>query len=419
MATTNGRAPKHGGSHFGSAPAGGSRTGATSSNTPQSQARAPRSALSGGRLSSRTAAATRRAASGNVQRADAPAGGGKVIGIVAGVLVALFVAGLVAFVVVPSLTGSNDPGDGTQEVVPGNQVTVTIPEGAGAAEVAQILFDNGVIGDMGEFLGQVRRTEAESAIKSGAYNLTTGADLSSIIQLLTTGPNTSTAAVTIPEGYTTTQIAAAVEEVLGIPADDFLAQAKASNYVSDYAFLADAHEDSLEGYLFPKTYDFTSEAEPTADTVIRAMLDQYQVEVVPLDLAGAAATLSERYGLELDENDVLTMASIVEREAVTDEQRGKVASVLYNRLEEGMMLQSDATLVYSLGRDVTPEDLESDDPYNTYTNYGLTPTPICSPSLESLQAAAAPDDTDFMYFYITPDTEQFSETYDEHRTAYE
>ena len=354
-----------------------------------------------------------------MQRADAPAGGGKVIGIVAGVLVALFVAGLVAFVVVPSLTGSNDPGDGTQEVVPGNQVTVTIPEGAGAAEVAQILFDNGVIGDMGEFLGQVRRTEAESAIKSGAYNLTTGADLSSIIQLLTTGPNTSTAAVTIPEGYTTTQIAATVEEVLGIPADDFLAQAKASNYIADYAFLADAHEDSLEGYLFPKTYDFTSEAEPTADTVIRAMLDQYQVEVEPLDLAGAAATLSERYGLELDENDVLTMASIVEREAVTDEQRGKVASVLYNRLEEGMMLQSDATLVYSLGRDVTPEDLESDDPYNTYTNYGLTPTPICSPSLESLQAAAAPDDTDFMYFYITPDTEQFSETYDEHRTAYE
>ena len=157
----------------------------------------------------------------------------------------------------------------------------------------------------------------------------------------------------------------------------------------------------------------------TADTVIRAMLDQYQAEVGSLDLSTAAASLSERYGIELDANDVLTMASIVEREAVTEEQRPKVASVFYNRLRDGMRLQSDATLAYSLGRAATAEEINTlDDPYNTNLRAGLTPTPVCSPSLASIQAACEPADTNYYYFYITQDTEQFSETYDEHMQAY-
>ena len=149
------------------------------------------------------------------------------------------------------------------------------------------------------------------------------------------------------------------------------------------------------------------------------MLDQFQTETGSLDLAAAAATLSERYGIDLDENDVLTMASIVEREAVTDEQRPKVASVFYNRLRDGMRLQSDATLTYSLGRAATADEINTlDDPYNTNLRAGLTPTPVCSPSLASIEAACEPADTNFYYFYITQDTEQFSETYDQHMQAY-
>ena len=147
------------------------------------------------------------------------------------------------------------------------------------------------------------------------------------------------------------------------------------------------------------------------------MLDQYEVEVAPLDLAAAAASLSERYGVQLDENDIVTIASIIEREAGGDEHRADVASVLYNRLRDGMKLQSDATLVYSLGREVTADDLLVDDPYNTYTRDGLTPTPICSPGLASLQAAVSPNDTDYLYFFLSGDYAAFSKTLEEHEQA--
>ena len=301
----------------------------------------------------------------------------------------------------------------------GTQVTVTIPDGSGASQVAQILYENGVIADQNEFLGQARRTEAESSLKSGTYIFTAGADLNSVIELLVSGPNGGTT-LTIPEGYTVAQIAQAVEQAYGIPAADFIAQAKASNYVADYPFLADVANDSLEGYLFPKTYDLSSSgAEVTADALIRAMLGQYQAETASVDFDAAIASIQERYGITVDENDIVTMASIVEREAVTDEQRPKIASVFYNRLASGMRLQSDATLTYSLGRAATADEINTlDDPYNTNLRDGLTPTPICSPSLASLQAAASPDDTNYYYFYITTDTEQFSETYDEHMQAY-
>ena len=411
MATSNGSSPKHGGSHFGN----GSGNG-PSAPLPQTGAMAPRSALSSGRVSGRTAAATRRAGRGEVRRASSAGRGGKIAGIVVGVLALAIVIGVAVLVVIPSFFAS-DPDDGTQEIVAGNQVTITVPEGSGAAAIAQILYDNGIIANQSEFLAQARRMEAESSLKSGSYSLTTGADLADIVTLLTMGPNVSTAQITIPEGYTLAQIASTVEQSLGISTDDFTAQAKASNYVADYPFLADVTNDSLEGYLFPKTYDFSSEAEVTADTVIRAMLSQYQTEVSGIDFTAVCAQIQERYGVTVNEDDIITMASIIEREAGGDEHRADVASVFYNRLETGMMLQSDATLVYSLGRDVTADDLTMDDPYNTYTNYGLTPTPICSPGLASIQAAAYPNDTSYFYFFLSGDYAAFSETLDEHNQA--
>lgn len=419
MATSNGSTPRHGGSHFsnGAAPrAAAPRTPRTAA--PVAGAGSSRSALSTGRVSSRTAAATQRAGS---QRHRDPRGGsgGRGVPLAAiAVVLTIAIACVVAFVVVPRLVPMQD-GTQTQLAPEGTEVTITIPDGSGAGAVAQILAENGLIADQSDFLSEVRRTEAESMLKSGSYRIVAGSDATSIIKLLTAGPNASTAQLTIPEGYTSSQIAATAQDSLGISADDFLAQAKASNYVADYPFLAAAHEDSLEGYLFPKTYDFSASESVTADTVIRAMLDQYQTETSSLDLAAAAATLSERYGIDLDENDVLTMASIVEREAVTDEQRPKVASVFYNRLRDGMRLQSDATLTYSLGRAATAEEINTlDDPYNTNLYAGLTPTPVCSPSLASIEAACEPADTNFYYFYITQDTEQFSETYDQHMQAY-
>lgn len=415
MGTPTGRSPRRGGSHFST---GAAPRAARTTPQPASGASAPHSALAGGRVSSRTAAATRRAGSHSPR--DPRGGRGRRFPLAAlAVVGAIALAAIAAFVLVPGLTGG-DGGQQAQLAEEGTEVTITIPDGSGAAAVAQILADNGLISDQSAFLSEVRRTEAESALKSGSYRIIAGTDDTQIIELLTSGPNASTAQVVVPEGYTVSQIAQTVQDSLGISADDFLAQAKASNYVADYPFLSGAHEDSLEGYLFPKTYDFSGMESVTADAVIRAMLDQYQTEVSSIDLDAAASALSERYGIELDANDVITMASIVEREAVTDEQRPKVASVFYNRLSDGMRLQSDATLTYSLGRAATADEINTlDDPYNTNLRDGLTPTPICSPSLASIQAACEPADTNFYYFYITQDTEQFSESYDEHRSAYE
>lgn len=415
MGTPTGRSPRRGGSHFST---GAAPRAARTTPQPASGASAPRSALAGGRVSSRTAAATRRAGSHSPR--DPRGGRGRRFPLAAlAVVGAIALAAIAAFVLVPGLTGG-DGGQQAQLAEEGTEVTITIPDGSGAAAVAQILADNGLISDQSAFLSEVRRTEAESALKSGSYRIIAGTDDTQIIELLTSGPNASTAQVVVPEGYTVSQIAQTVQDSLGISADDFLAQAKASNYVADYPFLSGAHEDSLEGYLFPKTYDFSGMESVTADAVIRAMLDQYQTEVSSIDLDAAASALSERYGLALDANDVITMASIVEREAVTDEQRPKVASVFYNRLSDGMRLQSDATLTYSLGRAATADEINTlDDPYNTNLRDGLTPTPICSPSLASIEAACEPADTNFYYFYITQDTEQFSESYDEHRSAYE
>ena len=151
------------------------------------------------------------------------------------------------------------------------------------------------------------------------------------------------------------------------------------------------------------------------------MLDQYQAEVVPLNLDGAAANISSAYGIELDGYDILTIASIIEREAVTDEDRPLVASVFYNRLRDSMPLQSDATMGYVTGGEVTADDLKQESPYNTYLNQGLPPTPICTPSMASIKAAMEPASTDYLYFLIIENgnysNHTFSKTYEEHQAA--
>lgn len=424
MATPDGRTPKTRGSHFGS---GDVTARQETTNGPEVQApvpatgaSAPRAPLGGGRVSSRTAAATRRAGAHHVQRAGRSGGRSRAPFFVLG-LVAVAIVLAVVLVVVPAITGGNG-GDGPQDVAPGTTVSVTVPEGSGAAAVADALYEAGVIADKSEFLAQVRRMNAEQSIKSGSYSFRTGDVTANIIQTLTTGPNAEIS-LTIPEGYTVASIAAAVEETLSIPADDFLAQAKASNYVADYSFLEGAGNDSLEGFLFPKTYSFPT-GEVTADQVIRTMLTQFQTELDTLDLS-----YPESDGLSIAE--MVNLASIVEKES-TPSTRGTVAAVFYNRLDNMGdpnygFLQSDATTAYSVGHDPSAEEVhDENDPYSTYVHVGLPPTPICNPGLESLQAVCSPDmdaiENGIFYFYFwtndAGETEYaFSRTYDEHMQA--
>lgn len=369
------------------------------------------------KISSRTAQATRRArehaGSGRGSRRRRESQSIPIIGIVAAAIVAL---GVVGFVLVRTVfRGEEGP-----TIEPGLEVKINIPDGAGGEEISSILLDAGVIYDSASFFREVRNQEAEMSLQSGTYEFITGANVKDVVRQLASGPNSTADSITIPEGFTVAEIAQVCESKLLIPYDDFMERAKASNYVNDFPFLNGVTDDSLEGYLFPKTYDFGGR-EISADLVIRTMLGQYQTEVASLDFEAARQTMSDRYGADMSDYKFIIMASIIEKEASLDEERADVASVFYNRLMEWMPLQSDATVGYIIDHAVTADDLEIDSPYNTYINYGLTPTPVCNPGLESIKAALAPSDTNYYYFLLIDDGNYrkhvFSENYDDHLRA--
>ncbi|MDO4797122.1 MAG: endolytic transglycosylase MltG [Coriobacteriales bacterium] len=304
----------------------------------------------------------------------------------------------------------------------GQQVTVVIPDGSSGSDIIQILLDAGVIHSSKDFRKAAQEQNADTSLKCGTYTFVTGMDPADVVRQLAAGSTSSEGKLQIPEGLTVTQVAKVVEESLGIPQKDFLAQAKASNYTNEYPFLKEAQNDSLEGFLYPKTYEFSGQ-EPTADRVIRLMLTQYANEMHSYDTEAVRAELARRYpNVTLTDYDLLKIASIIEEEAVTEEDRPLVSSVFYNRLNSGMMLQSDATMGYVTNGAATAEDLKKESPYNTYLNKGLPPTPICSPSSWALEAAMNPAESDYLFFFIIDNEKYqnhtFTKTYEEHDEAY-
>lgn len=353
-------------------------------------------------------------------RSAKPAKSKSVVPVVIAVAIAIAVIGGAAFFVFPRLFGG-----GASSVEAGQQVTITIPEGSSGDAIASILSESHIIEEPSEYYAAVKKLNAEMSLKPGEYQFETLQDPLEVVKQLVAGPNVEGVKLTVPEGKTVEQTAVIVEQVYGISADEFVAQAKASNYAGDYAFLSEAADDSLEGFLFPKTYTFSGT--PSVDQVIRAMLDQYQTDVVnALDFDAARALISSRYGLEMSDYDILKLASVVEREGLHAEQRAHVASVFFNRLA-GVgdfagrpFLESDATLMYETGGEVTANDIQTiDSPYNSYMNPGLPPTPICSPSIEAIRATLEPTDSSDLYFFITQEEEFFSQTYDEHMQSWE
>ena len=301
--------------------------------------------------------------------------------------------------------------DPKADVTPGVEVSVTIPSGASTSQIAQTLFDNDVIRRSDDFTNAVKSKGVDSKLKPGTYTLLTLMDTDDLIETLVAGPAFYGTKLTIPEGYTISETAATVQSTLGISSEEFLKKcASASSYVDDYPFLKNAYNDSLEGYLFPKTYDVPDGA--TADTVIKMMLSQYETELNDLGLSSSGAN-----GYSLAE--ITTIASMIQGETSETSEMATVASVIYNRLKQGIALQIDATVVYALGADysgksVTYDDLEVDSPYNTYKNAGLPPGPINSPGADALKAAMNPESTNYLY-YLAPTgstTHKFFEDYD-------
>jgi len=236
---------------------------------------------------------------------------------------------------------------------------------------------------------------ATSSMKAGTYTLITGSSYEAVIRRLQAGPPAPVlVTITIPEGWGIDRIAARVEALVHIPAADFVQLAKTGAKQFDYAFLDGNPTDSLEGYLFPKTYEVKPNAK--AADIIGLMLAQYGKETASLDYGYATSK-------GLTHHDALTLASIIEREASVPSDRPKVASVIYNRLGFHMRLQLDSTVQFALNgkAKLSLEDLKTQSPYNTYVNAGLPPGPICNPGLVAMQAALAPAKTKYLYYILT------------------
>jgi UPF0755 protein len=276
----------------------------------------------------------------------------------------------------------------------GRSVTITVAQGASGEQVATMLADAGIVDNPTMFRWRASVLGATSKLKAGTYTLKTGSSYDNVIAVLSHGPEVVLTTVTIPEGFDIKHIAARVEEKLGIPAAEFIriATTKAKDF--HFGFLVDNPTHTLEGYLFPKTYSFKPSV--TATDVINVMLMQYGRETATIDYSHAKSK-------GLSPHDVLTIASIVEREAQLEKDRPKVASVIYNRLAIGMLLQVDPTVSYALGGKVelTLDDLKTDDPYNTYVHKGVPPGPICDPGISAIQAAARPATSKYLYYILT------------------
>jgi uncharacterized YceG family protein len=229
-----------------------------------------------------------------------------------------------------------------------------------------------------------------------------------------------TVEVVIPEGFSRDQIAQVAKKA-GIKGD-YAAASKSAKGFNPGKWGAD-NPDSLEGFLFPATYQQFKNAK--APDLVKAQLDAFEENMAGVDFGQARSKNLSKY-------DVLTIASMVEREVSVPEERAKVAAVIYNRLAAGMPLQIDATVRYATGNfdePVKESELQSSSPYNTYVNPGLPPGPIGNPGLASIEAAAKPTKDDFLFYVIKPGTcgehvftaseEEFNEAVAAYRQAQE
>lgn len=281
----------------------------------------------------------------------------------------------------------------------GPAVSVVIPKGASTSRIGSILASAGVI-HSGTLFAYYVRLHGDGPLYPGSYSLARNSPYSSAISALEAGPKILTEDLVIPEGFTLRQIADKVATLphMGLSAARFMAAATGGSVRSPYE---PAGVNNLEGLLFPATYQ-VRQGETEVD-ILEQMVGAFNDRASQLGLDAAATKLG------YTPYQVVTVASIVERESKLAADRGPVASTIYNRLRIGMKLGADSTQTYYLRLtdptiQPTPAQLDTPSPYNTRTDKGLPPTPIANPSLASLQAAITPPATNYLYFVeINPD----------------
>jgi conserved hypothetical protein, YceG family len=305
----------------------------------------------------------------------------------------------------------------------GTEVVVNIPEGAGIKEAANILYKKGLIKYKRAFINRYQESDFSGKLKAGTYTLNTGMDTITMIEIMCPVIDDSNLVkkLVVPEGFTVDMIAARCEEEEICSKEEFL-RAVQSVTKTDFEYLNDVPDGApvrykLEGYLFPATYDIYKDTTP--DQIVGMMLQAFR-NYYSEDMRERAEELG------YNSFEVLTRASMVEREAKIDSERATIAGVFNNRLNEDMLLQVDPTALYPLTNgmydkeEVTYEDIEIDSPYNTYKYEGLPCGPICNPGLACINAVLEPEEHEYLYYHVS-DKESgkhvFSETYDEHEDS--
>lgn len=295
-------------------------------------------------------------------------------------------------------------------------ITVEIPSGSTTNDIAEILFENNLISNIRTFKYYAERTGSDSKLKAGSYVLSRNMNADELLDsLIKGGSSGNTYNITIIEGLTNEDMAQVLSEQTGLSYDKFIELMEApETFREDYEFLNDTSISNLQGYLMPDTYNIYIDS--SEEDIIRVLLkqfDEFYLDEIKPRMGNT--------GLSFEE--VINLASIVEKEALLDEERDEVAKVFLNRLDINMKLQSCATVNYANGEwkeRLTYEDIEIDSPYNTYIVEGLPPAPINSPGRVSIISVLEPADVDYLFFVAKGDgSHYFSNTYDEHIDAAE
>lgn len=299
-------------------------------------------------------------------------------------------------------------------------IAVEVPIGSSLTSISTLLEKKGVIKDARVFK-YYAKFKNESQFQAGNYDLTQAMTFDELIESLKTGKvyRKPVFTMTVPEGLTLEQIGKVIEKKTPYTQKEFMELVTSSEFVQQMmanypelvtdAVLADNIRYDLEGYLYPATYSYFEE-KPSLQAIVEEMIAATNNVV-----KNYHDVLAEK---QMSVHQLLTFASLLEEEATAQTDRETIASVFYNRINEGMPLQTDPTVLYALGdhKDrVLFEDLEVDNAYNTYKNKGLPPGPIAGAGKTSIEATLNPSQTDYFYFLADKEgVNHFSKTYDEH-----
>jgi UPF0755 protein len=316
---------------------------------------------------------------------------------------------------------------GQPQVEAGQAVEIEVPPGTSVRALGDALAERGVVRRAGGFVNAAADAQLDRSLQPGGYDLETGMGVDEAVEVFLDGPvRAASIRFTIPEGWAVERILARLDEAFeDYDEADFRAvldeRVEAGENSEDGLVLpdwfpepADMGDDvveAFEGAFFPETYEVSLDATPRR--ALQRMIDQ---------TASIMEQVLAEHDVDLEPYQLLVKASLVERETFVDEERSRIAGVVSNRLEAGMRLQVDATVLYARGEHVERvlyEDTEIDSPYNTYQVEGLPPAPIAAPGEAALRAAADPEDNDYMFYVLGPECDgshQFAEDSDGHHS---